>query len=1408
MFFFTMANDEDLTRTGTATTSASSQVQQQQPAVNQQVAFTFDSFDRENSTWTRWVERLGLALEIFNCEQSKQRKFLLHYMGADTYNILCDRVYPRLSKELSFDEIVKELKEYFDPEPNEILENYRFYLYKQKEEHSCDEFLKELRRLSAHCNFGAYLDTALRNQFVFGLKSQPMRIRLLEKKDLTLAKAIEIAKAMEASNRGGAEISAEKSTVNAIHNRDKAKKRVFTNSGPVKKQTNGQSSKKSCYRCGSDQHLANSCTHTNSVCRFCDKKGHLQAVCFKKKKTDTNQIEEEELQQLDELLPIYEDLFFVSNSTSTLRSKLFYVLIVNNISISFEIDSGAPVTIMSLADAQRHFGKLKLQHNDTGLSSYCHTQIDVLGFIYVNVTTKVKSPAVKLYIVRSDRKPLLGREWLRLIKLDWAAIIRNLLNSNNTVRQIHASPTPTFTSSSTHTPTHTPKLTSLHRASIDSATPNNTVTSISPAIVSEGIKKLISKFTRVFNTESTGKITGTQARLHLMEDATPKFFKARRVPFPLVQAVEKELDKLVSDGILTKVDTSDWATPIVPVPKSGGEVRICGDYKITVNQALHVDEYPLPTINELFSSMAGGQKFSKIDLSKAYLQMEIHPEDRHLLTLSTHKGLYQPTRLMFGVASAPAKFQQFMEWLLRDIGGVSVFIDDIKITAENDEQHLTRLAEVLKRLNDHDMRVNLQKSEFMSEQIEYCGYLIDRNGIHKVKKKTDAIANMKIPTNRDEVRAFLGLINYYGRFLQNLSTILYPMNQLLKDKVEFHWSTECEKAFAEVKRLIQSNLVLAHYDPKEKLVLATDASPYGAGAVLSHIYKDGTERPIQFASQTLSPTQQRYSQIDREAYAIIYGVRKFYQYVYGRKFTLVTDNKPISQIFAPTKGLPLMSATRMQHYAIFLGSFDYDIQVKKSKENANADAMSRLPNTMDSYMFLDEIDIIETNMIENIPLSVEELNKATLVDVSVQNLLQALKFGRQCCAKDRFEIDQKEFALQKGCLMRGIRVYIPPALREKVLSELHSAHFGMTKMKSLARGYCWWPRMDVDIENLVSNCRDCQSVRPEGKKVITHHWIAPSNVFERVHADFAGPLNGQYLFILVDAYSKWPEVHVFNNITASATIVTCREIFATFGIPKYFVSDWGTQFTSHEFQTFLQSNGIEHKKGAPYHPATNGQAERYVQTIKNKLKTIKGQKGELRKNIANILMAYRRSIHPVTGKSPAMLMFGRQIKSRLDLMIPNECVKEDVQQPQINKQFNSHDRVAVRDYLSTDKWKFGVVDRKIGNLHYEVQLDDGRQWKRHVDQMRKVGQHLEKSEKILSNESSESTIVEPAIQLKESVVESSNNEPADELIEDRSNFSLPNSSKPSAEVGEAPIVESSLRRSGRIRQQPDRLQYH
>lgn len=1245
-----------------------------------------DSFDPKKSTFTRWIQRLECGFQINKTPNENKLPLLYTMMGQDAYEILCDKLLPGkpTDPEVTYESAKSLLKEHLEPKALEIYECFKFHCCKQAQTESIAQFVDNLKRLAAHCNFDVYLDKAVRNQLVLGVKEQKIQDRLLEQDDLTLEKAIALAKSLELSLKGTSEMKKASIEVNAIEKRS-FKSKPTNQRAPKKKKNyvsqNKSSNNKCCYRCGAETHLANACKHKDTVCDYCKKKGHLERVCLQakaekkegNKKLQNGYVETVQSNYMDEILQL--DL-----SNDPLQKYLMNVN-VNGKQFQFEVDTGSPVSIISYDTKRRFFEKIPLLETKKQMIGYGGNPIKIYGYILVKVSTSKASAELPLYVVESDKHPLLGREWLNQISLDWNAVLKVHCNT-----------------------VEVPLSTNVHNTT-------------------KSIEILLQKHSALFR-EEIGKIEGMKARLTLKANARPVFIKARKVPFSIKALVEKELSKLETEGVLEKVNFSTWATPIVPVKKSGDRVRICGDYKITVNPNLIVDEHPLPTIDELFANMSGGQKFSKIDLTQAYLQMEVEEDNRELLTLSTHMGLYRPTRLMYGVASAPALFQRNMEQILAGIQGVEVFIDDVKVTGPNDETHIERLNEVFTRLSKHNMRVNLKKSEFLVNEINYCGYRIDKSGIHKMQEKTDAIRKMPAPRNREELRALIGFVNYYARFFPKLAEIMYPMNNLLKKEVDFHWCRKCERAFAEIKREMTSERVLAHYNPELPLVLATDASNYAVGAVLSHIYPDGTERPIQYASQTLSPTQQRYPMVDKEAYAIIYGVRKFYQYVYSRKFTLFTDNKAVKQIFMPGKGLPILSATRMQHYAVYLESFDYEIKHRKSEENANADALSRLPLKDTNDVLMDEIDVLQTEIIETLPVTVKELSAETDKDENVKILMQGLMLGTRVSGKDRYGIDQQEFTVQRGCLMRGIRAYIPKSLRDRVLAELHSGHFGITRMKSLARGFCWWNTLDRDITDMVQNCSSCQLVRDDPKKVPVHQWEPAVEPFQRVHIDFAGPfLNGMYFFILIDAYTKWPEVELVTKITSDVTIQICRKIFARFGNPRVLVSDNGPQLTSDEFEKFLIANGIKHKLTAPYNPSTNGLAERNVHTFKQKLLTDVTDKATLHTKLQTILMNYRITKHATTNESPSMRMFGRNIRSRLDLIVPSEQNFLDREEKYGKiRELKTGERVMARNYANNKKtWRFGTIESRIGLLHYHVKLDDGRLWKRHINQIREVG---------------------------------------------------------------------------------------
>ena len=382
--------------------------------------------------------------------------------------------------------------------------------------------------------------------------------------------------------------------------------------------------------------------------------------------------------------------------------------------------------------------------------------------------------------------------------------------------------------------------------------------------------------------EELGTIRGTTAKIQIDPEVRPRFHKPRPVPFSLRTKVEEELERLEKEGIIQPKQFSEWAAPIVPILKEDGSVRICGDYKVTANRAVKVDPYPLPRIEDLFTAMPGGVTFTKLDLSHVYLQLELDETSREYLAINTHKGLFEYTRLPFGVSSAPSIFQRTMDNLLQGLEHVATYIDDTIITGKTEEEHLRNLDEVLRRLEEAGMRLKKKKCVFMGPEVEYLRHRINKEGLQPTEEKVRAITGAPQPTQVSELRAFLGLINYYGKFMPDLSTILAPLYQLLQKGRKWGWEKEQQEAFAKAKALLKSPKLLVHYDINKELILTCDASPVGLGAVLSHRMEDGSERPIAYASRTLAPAEKKYAHIDKEALAIVYGVKRYHQYLHGR----------------------------------------------------------------------------------------------------------------------------------------------------------------------------------------------------------------------------------------------------------------------------------------------------------------------------------------------------------------------------------------------------------------------------------------------------------------------------------------------------------------------------------------------
>jgi len=1265
-------------------------------------------YEPEKEEFENYTKRLSCWMKINKIKNEDKVSVFLALVGPKAFENLVAMTVPDDPTDKSFEELTKMLGDFYKNPRNEITERMTFRERRQRDGESIAEYILDLKRLSRRCGYGATLAENLRDTFTAGLRDFNIRKKLLSVKDLTWDKAQEEALSMEMANQDAAQVS-------------QSKKPGELNR--VNVQTNPSSSKKfqqspnqqNCGRC-LGKHQPRDCPFLKEKCFKCGKVGHTKRACKTKTQNqprNTNQWSTRRpqtrqnhpgqtnfVENTTEIAPEPEpepegdsypttpaNLNSLYTGGSQNSDELKVTLEVDRVPLMFTIDTGATVSVINHEVYQQHLSHIPLKHSQYVLNSYSNNNVPVLGQIDVVVNYEGQEAVLPLVITSGNKVSLLGRNWMRCVKLNWKKVFDTFSVSNSSVQSV------------------------------------------------------VNKYDSVFqqDVDKLNTIKNFQADVKLRTETTPVFKKARPVPYALRSKVEESLDKAEKEGILKKVKSSKWASPIVVVPKGNGAVRVCGDYKVTVNQSVEEDTYPLPTAEDLFATLAGGTVFTKLDLSNAYQQLELTEQSRELLTINTHKGLYQYQRLPYGVTTAPAIFQSVMDQMLNGLEHVCCFIDDILISSATLEEHKVQLEQVLQRLQENGVLVNKSKCEFAVPEVQYLGHRIDADGLHPTDEKVEAIRNAKTPTNVSELKTFLGIVTYYHRFIPNLSTTFAPLYDLLKKDTLWKWTSECDAAVTKVKEHLSSGQLLVHYDTAKPLVLATDASPHGVGAVISHIMENGEERPIAYASRSLTPAEKNYSQIEKEALGIIFGVRKFHKYLYGRKFTLVTDHQPLTIILSPKKEVPTLSALRLQRWSLILMSYNYTIQYRRSEQHGNADMLSRFPEQAGDKPLASELPINYFSWVNELPVTADDIREETRKDPLLSRVYHYTMNGWADKPPDPdlkpYFTRKDQLSTEQGCLLWGMRVIIPPKFRTQIIQELHHEHTGIVRMKALARNYLWYPGLDNDIECAAKACEVCSALRKNPAPAPFTPWTFPARVWERIHVDFA-TLKGTDYLILIDSHSKWIEVEMMNSTTASKTIEVIRHWFSSYGLPMEVVSDNGPQFGSAEFNDFLQRNGVKHTLSPPYHPSSNGAAERSVQIVKDNLKKHllaehKNLEPKLttKQKLDNFLLTYRTIPHTITGRTPAELFLKREVRTRFSLLKPdlNRRVMEKQETQMRNqatpsttlREFHEKEDVLVRDYTGgKEKWVQGTVTEKLGAQRYYVNTGT-RTRHCHVDQMLK-----------------------------------------------------------------------------------------
>lgn len=1059
---------------------------------------------------------------------------------------------------------------------------------------------------------------------------------------------------------------------------------------------------RSCWLCG-EMHFVRFCKYKTHKCKQCSSIGHKEGFCesSKPKSSSKPSTSNHKPQHHKHNNRKTNSLFLVSKVDYETRRK-FATIVINEIPIRLQIDTASDISIIS-EESWQAIGRPALTEtnhsarNASGDTFQLNSQLEC-KIEFNNTVTRGTC-----YISNANLD-ILGIDWIEKFGL-WEVPINSVCNINQIV-----------SGSSQLLPDSQPIVETLRQ-----------------------------QFPEVFDS-SLGLCTKTTAVLHLKPGAKPVFRPKRAVSYAALPSVEKELQRLEDLQIISKVDFSAWAAPIVVTKKANGSIRICADFSTGLNNVLESHNYPLPIPEDIFATLAGGRIFSKIDLADAYLQIKVDDASRQLLTINTHKGLYQYNRLCFGIKSAPGIFQQTMDTMLAGLAGTVSYLDDLIVVAKTEAEHKQNLANVLNRLKEWGFHVKTEKCELYLPQIKYLGFIVDKDGRRPDPDKIESIQKMPPPTDITTLRSFIGMINYYGQFVRQMREIRAPLDKLLMKDAKWLWSTECQRSFEKAKEILKSDLLLTHFDPQMEVKVAADASNYGLGAVILHRFPDTSEKAIAHAARALLPAEKNYSQIEKEALALIFAVTKFHRFLHGRKFTLSTDHKPLLAIFGSRKGIPAHTANRLQRWALTLLSYDFTIEHIGTTKFGHADALSRLmkqtpTNTEETViatisMVDAEVHQVIAENVRQLPVTSAMIIKATADDKFLQLVSQYLRSSWPTqITDDNMKIlynRRESLAEAKGYILMSDRILIPFALQAAVLKQLHASHPGIIRMKSLARSHVYWPNIDKDIEDMVRKCQRCASVAKAPVKTTLSSWPLPTKPWARVHIDYAGPFESHNFLVIVDAFSKWPEIFIMGQTTTTATITKLEETFARFGFPEILVSDNGSQFTSSNFKDFCTARGIQHLRSPPYHPQSNGQAERFVDTFKRALTKAKGE-DVTHSNLQTFLRCYRTNPNASlpNSASPSQQMFGRNIRTVLDLMHPqnssvSQIQRNEAMELQYNKRHGSvkqtylpGDDVYVMKYANNKRsWTPAVIIERQGTVIYKVRAGTDI-WSRHSNQIRR-----------------------------------------------------------------------------------------
>lgn len=1188
--------------------------------------------------WKKWVQSFKFYLRASGLdEESDGRKvaLFLHVIGEKGVDVF--NTFGKDEDNIKYNELIKLFQDHFAPKANLTYECHNFFTYKQGDNETLDDFACTLKLRSQNCELGQLQERLVKIMFICNMhqKYNYIREKLLLEDKLDLDKALEMAKAMLASRHQTDELTAEQNSV--LYNMSQSHSRSKSNSRNAS-QNSQQPRQEVCTRCG--QVHRNKCPAFGVKCRKCEKIGHFAVCCrsfqsksirYAQSDSNTQQVQSEQ----DEL--------FIGHiqSSKSLSSEWTINLYINNSQINCIIDTGSDVNIMSKSVYDALNIKNSLSKTDVKIKSYTGNSLEVIG--QQNLECKFQfndlymAKQINFIIANVNSPTVLGKltcSEIGLIKRVFCVDTTSMQTSETDNSQLFSK-----ISQNESNPSQVicPKVTTSQSQSLPSQSSQSQ---------NINLNKLVECNNSVFT--GLGCLPG-ECHINTNPEVQPKIDAPRKVPFALHHRLQQELEKMEKMDVITKVtEPTEWVNSLILIEKKNGQLRVCLDPR-NLNQAIKRTHYPIPSVDVVRAKVAGARFYSTLDATSGFWMCKLSEKSSYLTTFNTPFGRYRFKRLPYGVSCAPEYFHRIMTEMFGDIPGVAVYSDDILVSGQTLQEHNERLNIVFKRAKKYNVKFNKEKCSFTKESIKYLGHIFSADGITADSDKVRAIKEMPSPTCLKDLQRFLGLLNYLSPFIKNMAGETEILRQLLKKSTDWQWTANHETAFCRLKQLICQVPVLAHFNVHDPIVLQSDASKSAVGAVLLQ-----NQHPVYYASKTLTDTQQKMAQIEKELYSIVFACIKFHQFIYGQTVTVETDHAPLITLF---KKSLVEVPTRLQRMMLKIQPYSLNVVYKKGSHMYIADTLSRAALSETSSDELDDDIIVHVNLlIKSLPVSSERLQwliRSTNEDENLQILKKYCKEGwpssKNQIHKDLHEYWQYRFDLhtENDLIFRNNSIVIPKKLRPEILKIIHSGHLGIERSKAFARGHVFWPFMSTDIKNIVQSCHICLSHRNSNapEPLLPHDvTLLP---WEKVGVDFMDYKSKKYI-VVQDYYSNYIELMAVASTNAKTVIVCLKSIFSRHGIPVELFSDNGPPFNSAEFKNFIWEWGIHHNTSSPYIPRSNGLVESAVKICKRFL-----TKSEESGTDPYLALLQFRNTPRGNLPSPAQLLMSRSLRTQLPTVTKN-----------------------------------------------------------------------------------------------------------------------------------------------------------